>query len=511
MKKTTTYLFLILIILFSSTLLFSVPVNAIDDTYLIARWTFNDGTAMDSSGNNHHGTIHGAQPISGPKGNALRFNGVDNYIEIPDHPSLNGFTEFTVSCWFRVHGFNIWEPILNKGGYNEYTTDVFEVNVNYQGLIHFVLNFETTGRTGYNTPAGIIKIDTWHHLVGSWDGDILNIYIDGILVQIFDTPNEPLKTSDSTLQIGLEYENPDQSYFNGDIDDIYIYSRALTAEESTILYTRSGIGSSPYRSLQTNRAIERSILYGLVPRPIVPIIATVTSIILLILWNLFGSIIMDFISDYTSERILDIKEKQKVFTERLDHISLPIIPMKTSELLNLFLVIIIFSITMSWTWAATLDDILSMFILNILSVGSILTIRELYRIHYSKTHEIETYHIFWPFGSLLTIASTFLGNTFSLASDIAGKSEQDEPYPRMLFQSTVILSAISLSCFTLNFFIGHIILQMISVFTIMMLMIDMTPIKPMDGAHIKQWNTPRWLVLYLIIAISYMVMNFNLI
>ncbi|MDG6229271.1 MAG: hypothetical protein QCH96_04845 [Candidatus Thermoplasmatota archaeon] len=42
-----------------------MPIQAIDDTYLIARWTFDDGTATDSSGNNHHGSIHRAQPISG--------------------------------------------------------------------------------------------------------------------------------------------------------------------------------------------------------------------------------------------------------------------------------------------------------------------------------------------------------------------------------------------------------------------------------------------------------------
>lgn len=511
MKNKKLNPLLVIIFLFASTILLSMPIQAIDDTYLIAKWTFDDGTATDSSGNNHHGSIHGAQPINGLKGNALRFNGVDNYIEIPNHPSLNGLTQLTISCWFNVHGFDVWEPILNKGGYNEYTTDVFEVNVNNQGLVHFVLNFETSGRNGYNTPAGQIKLDTWYHLVGSWDGDILSLYIDGDLVQTYDTPNEPLKTSDSSLQIGLEYDNPDKSFFNGDIDDIYIYSRSLTAEESTTLYTSLGIGSSLYRPLQTNKAIERSVLNGLIPRPAIPIIATATSIILLILWNLFGSILMGFISDYTSERILDIKEKKKVFTERLDHIQLPVIPMKPSEILNLLLVIIIFSITMSWTWAATLDDILSMFILNILSIGFVLTIREFYRITYSKKHNIETYHIFWPFGSILTIASTLLGNTFSLASDITGKNEQDEPYPRMLFQSTVLLSTLSLICFTLNYVFNHIILQMISIFTIMMLMIDMTPLKPMDGASIKKWNMKRWLVLYSIITIAYIIMNFNLV
>ncbi len=73
-------------------------VQALDETDLIASWTFEDGTAQDTSGYNHDGTIHGAQMIAGTKGNALHFNGVDNYIDIPNSPEFNGLTQLTVAC-----------------------------------------------------------------------------------------------------------------------------------------------------------------------------------------------------------------------------------------------------------------------------------------------------------------------------------------------------------------------------------------------------------------------------
>lgn len=511
MKKILKYLIpLILCFFMIGTTFETQTVQALDETDLIASWTFEDGSAHDSSGHNHNGIIHGAQPITGTKGNALHFNGVDNYIEIPNSQDFNGLTELTVACWFKVNGFDVWEPILNKGGYNEYTTDVFEVNVNNQGLVHFVLNFQTSGRQGYNTPTGQITTGTWYHLVGSWDGDILNLYINGELVQTYDTPNEPLKTSDDTLQIGLEYDNPDQSFFNGDIDDIYLYSRAINAQESSEIYASTGSGSTTFTTLKYNKAIERSPFSGIMPKEAIPIVATATTILILILWNLFGSILMEFISDHISERVIDSKGKKQIFAEKIDHVQIPYLPIKTSELFNLLFAIIVFSLAMSWTWAATYNEILSLFLLNLIIVGLIFAIRELFRAKYSQNHNIKTYHIFWPFGAILTIVSTLLGNTFSLASYIKGENEDHDSYAAMLFKSSLILFGISLLSFALTLVMGHVLFQLISVFCITMLIIDMAPLKPMDGAIVKKWNMNKWLILYMFICVSYIIMNFNL-
>jgi len=504
---TTLVIFFCIIIFF----IHMPTIHAQDDSDLIASWTFEDGSAHDTSGNNHDGSIYGTQMITGTKGDALQFNGVDDYIEIPNSPEFNGLTEITVACWFKVNGFDVWEPILNKGGYNEYTTDVFEVNINNQGLVHFVLNFQTSGRQGYNTPSGQIEIGNWYHLVGSWDGNILNLYINGELVQTYDTPNEPLKTSDDTLQIGLEYDNPDRSFFNGAIDDIYIYSRAITAQESNEIYLSTGSGAtSSFYNLKYNKALERSPIYGLIPKETIPIVATGTTLLILLLWNLFGGILIEFISDYTSEHIIEKKGKKQTFTEKLDNFNIPYLPMKTSELLNLLFATFIFSLALSWTWAATLNEIIGLFFLNIIAVGLIFMIREMFRINYSKKHTIQTQHIFWPFGAIITIASTLLGNTFSLASYIKGENEQDDTYPAMLFQSSILIYTISILTFALTFIFSHVLLQMISVFCIMMLIIDMTPLKPMDGELMKRWNMKKWLILYSIVGVSYVIINFHI-
>ncbi len=522
---TTQRKSIICILLLTATLLFgSIDAFALDDTDLIASWTFEDGTANDSSGNGHHGINHGATPITGTLGSAFRFNGVDNYIDIANHADFNGLNQLTVSCWFTINGFDIWEPLLNKGGYNELSTDVFEVNVNEGGFIHFVLNFESSGRTGYNTPSGQLQTDTWYHFVGSWDGDTVNLYLDGILVSSYDTPNEILKTSDSSLQIGLEYEAPDQSFFNGDIDDIYLYARSLSSNESQQLYNNDTIQTPPENNpadgtdthqsstttVKENQAITRSPLGGILPKTAVPIVATATSLVLLGLWQLFGGIITEFLSDYASEKIIDTKAGKKRFGQTLNAINIPYLPIQTAELFNLVLAVFVFSLAMSWTWASTTDEMLSLFLLNLLIIGVIYTLKEAHRLHHSKKHNLITHHSFWPMGALLTLLSTLLGNTFSLASYTHSDHEEEKSYAQMLFSTNLLLYIISLGSFLLHYVISHVAFQMIFVFCIMMVMIDMTPLKPLDGARIKTWNTTYWLIFYVVVIISYVVMNFNL-
>ncbi|OYT28963.1 hypothetical protein B6U98_03645 [Thermoplasmatales archaeon ex4572_165] len=220
-------------------------------------------------------------------------------------------------------------------------------------------------------------------------GNKVFLYVDGYLVKFYETPNEPLKSSNSSLQIGLE-GSPDKSFFNGDIDDIYLYARSVSEIESMELYSNTGFGSTTQQTILTNRAIERSPFNGFIPKPVIPIVATITSIIFLPLWHLFGTLIIEFLSDYKSEKIIDYKSTKKSFTEKLNQINIPFIPMSTADIFNLFLAVIVFSLAMSWTWSTTLGEMLGLFILNLFIVGFIFTIREMFRLKYSKKHAIKT-------------------------------------------------------------------------------------------------------------------------
>jgi len=73
---------------------------------LIAHWKFDKGAGdrlVDSSGHGNHGTIHGAAWVKGRVGGCLKFDGVDNYVEVPKSASLNRANEeITLMCWIKT-------------------------------------------------------------------------------------------------------------------------------------------------------------------------------------------------------------------------------------------------------------------------------------------------------------------------------------------------------------------------------------------------------------------------
>ncbi len=491
--------------------LFSLAsINSAD---LIGSWNFDEGSGsilFDHSGREHHGSLHGTSWIQGVNNTALHFNGQNSYVEIPNSDDFNGFTEFSISFWFYIDSFDtFWEPLINKGYTNEWLTDVFEINVDKGGFISFILNFETSGRQTYTTPPGTVTTGKWYHLVGSFDGDYLYLYLNGKLAAKHDVFNEPLKTSNASLFIGVEYEYPPESYLNGAIDELNLFTHSIDYNEVLELYKQRSVDSFS-QDLKLNHGMDRSPLRGVIPKQFIPVVATFITLITINFWNLFGNIITEFISDYTSERIIDFKATKKNIAEKLDRISVPYLPFKVSELFNLLIVVLVFSAAMSWTWSDDLNEILGLFLINFIIIGFIYTFREIFRIYYSNKHKIETNHIFWPFGAILTLISTVLGNTFSLASYITAENEGAERYARMLFQINLIFYILSLFCFMMYLIVSHVMLQMIFIFCIMMIMIDMTPIKPLDGALIRKWNPMYWLGLYSVVTISYIIMNFNL-
>jgi len=516
MKKIGFFLIAFITILVAAQMLLitqDANVAALDSTGLIGRWNCDEGTGStlyDSSSNQNHGTIHSAGWTDGISSTALAFNGVDNYVEIPNTEDFNGLTQLGVSIWFYVDTFDIWEPLLNKGYTNEGITDVFEINVDGNGYISMVLNFETRNRQTYTTEAGTVSAGTWHHLAASFDGDRLKLYIDAELLADHDVYNEPLKTSNASLFIGVEYEYPDESYFNGMIDEVYIFSRPLTYAEVLELHSsyHTLTPSCSSTCSRSNQVADRSIFGGVLPRTAIPAVATVISIATISLWQLFGSLIVDFLSDFTSEKIIDWKGTKKNFSEKLDKITIPHLPMSTSEAFNLFVASAIFSFAMSWAWSINLVDFLLLFVLNLIIVGVLFSFRELFRVEYSKIHNIATHHIIWPFGAVLTIISTFLGNTFSLASNVTADNEEDKHFSRMLFFSTIIFFGVALGSFLIYLVTANVVFQMTFIFCMMTIMIDMTPLSPMDGANIRKWNLKYYLVLYAAIIVSYIFMLF---
>jgi hypothetical protein len=206
---------------------------------LIGHWTF-DGKDMtpnvrDISGQGNHATISGQSATTtaiGKIGQALGFDGSNDYVDIPD--IIEGLSQVTFSTWVKVNdvsGTTLY--IVEQSGAS---SDPIQIdyaagtggNVNkYKCSIQTDLPASTN--TALNTPQYFDK--DWHHIVCTYDGSNVRLYIDGAFTGTANAITGNLVSTTNNLVIGA-----DSGTWNGSLDDFRIYNRALTATEIQALY-----------------------------------------------------------------------------------------------------------------------------------------------------------------------------------------------------------------------------------------------------------------------------------
>jgi len=194
------------------------------------------GIAYDSAGT-HDGTIYGAAWTTGKLGGALDFDGVNDYVDCGNNGSLN-LSEVTISVWIKTGSTDTaFSTILTKGiAYDEnFGMHIRETT----GLIGFEFSSEgtyTLAETIIDSSTNILDL-SWHNAVGSFNGSVLKLYIDGSLQTTgLITVKKPDANISQILTVGVRNEAVPTYYFDGTIDDVRIYDRALTAEEVEQLY-----------------------------------------------------------------------------------------------------------------------------------------------------------------------------------------------------------------------------------------------------------------------------------
>ncbi|MBL7143671.1 MAG: LamG domain-containing protein [Phycisphaerae bacterium] len=208
---------------------------------LVGHWKLDEGSGTityDSSGNENNGTLNGPiwRPSDGQIGGALEFDGIDDYVEVPDNKSFDITNEITVTAWINPVDVAEWRTIISKYAH----TPAWRKDLYW--LLH-------SGNIGVSLagPSGIggddwipnvpIESGIWAHVALSYDGAAMKMYKNGINVATNSISGDLLlgdSASNESFYIGQNTEWGE--FFDGLLDDVRIYDRTLTPDQVKDLF-----------------------------------------------------------------------------------------------------------------------------------------------------------------------------------------------------------------------------------------------------------------------------------
>jgi hypothetical protein len=207
---------------------YAVPAVAqLAEAGLVAAYGFNEGSGplvTDTSGHGHTGTISGATwTTQGKFGPALAFDGLNDWVTITAAPALDLTTGMTLAAWVYPTTTSGVRDILLKEGP---TVDIYNLYAyNGQGRPEANVFVGGSNRTAVGTE---LLANVWTHVAGTYDGSTLRLFLNG--VQVASTARSgAMAPGPGPLRIGGN--SLWGEYFQGRLDEVRIYDRALTAAE----------------------------------------------------------------------------------------------------------------------------------------------------------------------------------------------------------------------------------------------------------------------------------------
>lgn len=236
-----------------------------------------DGTVAGELIHNRSGTHHNdPTPSAGVVGNSLSFDGIEDYLLVPNNPTLNmGNGDFSINAWIRHNGVIVTDANIVEKNYSDRPSIGFVIRKGFRLYLNQsgepVLELSTGGGASFvgcsdplafgspmpciNFVSGVsVADDQWHHLVVTVDRDDpegCKFYLDGTLRKSLDpTTHRFVINNFSPLTIG--------SSFRGNIDEPALFNRALTAAEISAIYQAGEDGLCKIGLASTARLVNLS-------------------------------------------------------------------------------------------------------------------------------------------------------------------------------------------------------------------------------------------------------------
>jgi hypothetical protein len=214
-------------------------------------WWSAEGDATDMSGLNNGSLVNGATFASGEVGQAFTFDGVSSYVSVPRSASLDLGGQFTIEFWMKPDSSN---PMTSDQGLVASDFWLVEISEGYQTQMGVNFCVSTNSGSSFvrtseaNSGGTVVTAGAWHHVAAVYDGSHLTLYVDGTAGNpITCTGTVSAMLTNSFVTFGSEDGRTSCSsctnrYFNGLIDEITLYTRALSGDEIQSIYNASSGG-----------------------------------------------------------------------------------------------------------------------------------------------------------------------------------------------------------------------------------------------------------------------------
>jgi hypothetical protein len=202
---------------------------------IAAYYPLDTGTgiqAYDVSTNENRGVLTNTPTwVTGKVGQALGFNGTNQYVDIPSSTSLSLSDTVTIEAWVNIANYTNTNTLVSKTSGTGAANDTYELRTQAStGLLQFV-GFDTAQRTVTSVIA--VPTATWVHVAATKGGGTVILYINGV-----DQGRGPVAvTTTNTNSVKLGARDDLTNYLNGSLDEVRLYNRTLSAAEIANDYT----------------------------------------------------------------------------------------------------------------------------------------------------------------------------------------------------------------------------------------------------------------------------------
>jgi hypothetical protein len=187
-----------------------------------------DGNANDTGG------------VSGKFGSAAIFNGSSSYVAIDDNPDLRLTGDYSISFWFNANVVNALQRLINKDDASDFSAG-YTVMLNTNATLTIGHN-DGTNNQNWN-PSNTFSANTWYHIVVTYSdtANIRTLYINGTSSATQATNTNAAGGTDKLFFGTYGSSSASGQYFNGKLDQVRIYSSALSSSDVTNLYNESSV------------------------------------------------------------------------------------------------------------------------------------------------------------------------------------------------------------------------------------------------------------------------------